>query len=112
MSYCNSLFSNVVIISYDSYYIQLGSEMHRLNVHIDLLDSYANTTVNFDLLLLLLFQEYINDCFQANGIMISEQKQVLDIHSYILHNQTYTTTGQQQRVVVGKRIEEPNPPAE
>jgi len=71
--------------NYDVSIVQVGSNIGRVNIHIDLKGEGANCTLS--------------------GITLSNTKQSLDMHSSILHDSPSATSRQQQRNVIGDRGE-------
>jgi Fe-S cluster assembly protein SufD len=71
--------------SYDVSILQMGGRLGRTNVHIDLLKSGANMSIN--------------------GTLLAHSRQSLDMHSNINHSSADTSSRQQQRNVIGDKGE-------
>lgn len=71
--------------SYEVMVAQMGSAVGRVNVHIEIDGTKANSTLN--------------------GLTIAGPRQSLDLHSNILHNAKSTSSRQQQRNVIGVKGE-------
>ena len=71
--------------SYDVALLQMGGRISRANVHVDLMETGANCSVN--------------------GVTLAQAKQSLDLHSSITHDAPQALSRQQQRNVIGDRGE-------
>lgn len=71
--------------SYELTVLQMGGTIGRVNVHMDLMQPFANGTLN--------------------GVILSGERQSLDIHSSIVHDAENSLSRQQQRNVIGERGE-------
>lgn len=67
--------------SYNLCLFQTGAQSHRLNLHIDLAESFANCTIN--------------------GVMLSRDDRMLDLHSSVEHLAPDTTSVQNQKILLG-----------
>lgn len=71
--------------SYELTVLQMGSNVARVNVHIDLQDKKANCTLH--------------------GLTLVSPRQSCDMHSSIVHDAVDTASRQQQRNVIGSKAE-------
>jgi len=68
--------------SYNLCLFQSGALHHRVNLHIDLVESFANCTIN--------------------GVMLSRDDHVLDLHSAVEHLAPDTKSVQNQKILLGE----------
>jgi Fe-S cluster assembly protein SufD len=71
--------------SYEVAVLQMGGRISRANVHVDLIESNANCSVN--------------------GVSLAQARQSLDLHSSITHDAPSALSRQQQRNVIGDKGE-------